>query len=106
MGSMRRTRSVHISAGQAPCEQGEPLVRSIGCPRPDRSLAARGVSMNMQAISWTRGRAGRYAATALGATVLALSVLAPAAAQAAAPKTLYVSQGGLDSGTCTLASPC
>ena len=62
--------------------------------------------MNMQAISWTRGRAGRYAATALGATVLALSVLAPAAAQAAAPKTLYVSQGGLDSGTCTLASPC
>ena len=33
-------------------------------------------------------------------------VLVPAAAQAAAPTTLYVSQGGLDSGTCTSASPC
>jgi hypothetical protein len=38
--------------------------------------------------------------------VLALSAFAPAAAQAAAPTTLYVSQGGLDSGTCTSASPC
>jgi hypothetical protein len=62
--------------------------------------------MNMQAFSWTRGRAGRYAATALGAVVLALGVLAPVAAQAAAPKTLFVSQGGLDSGTCPSASPC
>jgi hypothetical protein len=62
--------------------------------------------MNTQAFSWTRGRAGRYAATALGALVLALGVLAPVAAQAAAPKTLYVSQGGLDSGSCPSASPC
>ena len=63
--------------------------------------------MNTHAVSWTHGRAGRYAATALGAgVVLALGVFAPAAAQAAAPKTLYVSQGGLDSGTCTSASPC
>ena len=63
--------------------------------------------MNTQAVSWTRERAGRYAATALGAVaVLAFGVFAPAAAQAAAPTTSYVSQGGLDSGTCTSASPC
>jgi Bacterial Ig-like domain (group 3) len=62
--------------------------------------------MNTQAVS-LRVRAGRYAAIALGAgVVLALGVFAPAAAQAAAPKTLFVSQGGLDSGTCTSASPC
>jgi hypothetical protein len=50
----------------------------------------------------------RYAATALGmgAVVLAFGAFAPAAAQAAAPTTLFVSQGGLDSGTCTSASPC
>jgi Bacterial Ig-like domain (group 3)/Right handed beta helix region len=62
--------------------------------------------MNMQAVSWIRGRPGRYAATTLGAMVLALGAVAPAAAQAAAPTTLYVSQGGLDSGTCTSANPC
>ena len=63
--------------------------------------------MNMRAGFWARMRAGRYAATALGAgAVLAFGVLGPAAAQAAAPTTLYVSQGGLDSGTCTSASPC
>src|SRR5215472_14257592 len=71
MGSIRRTRSVHIRAGEV-----------------------------------SRGRAAWYAATALGAVVLALGAFSPAAAQAAAPKTLYVSQGGLDSGTCTSASPC
>jgi len=62
--------------------------------------------MNMHAVCWVRGRAGRYAATALGAGVLAASAFAPAAAQAAAPTTLYVSQGGLDPGPCTSASPC
>jgi hypothetical protein len=62
--------------------------------------------MNMHAFPWTRGGAGRYVATALGAVGLALGAFAPVAAQAAAPKTLYVSQGGLDSGTCTSASPC
>jgi predicted outer membrane repeat protein len=63
--------------------------------------------MNTQAVSSTRGRAGRYAAAALGAgAVLALGAFAPAAAQAAAPATLYVSQGGLDSGICTSANPC
>ena len=63
--------------------------------------------MNTPTVSWTRGRAGRYAATALGAAaMLALGAVTPAAAQAAAPATLYVSQGGLDSGTCTSASPC
>jgi len=62
--------------------------------------------MNTQAGSCMRGRAGKYAATALGAAVLALGAFAPAPAQAAAPTTLYVSQGGLDSGTCPLASPC
>ncbi len=62
--------------------------------------------MNTRAFSWMRGRTGRYAATALGAAVLALGAFAPAAAQAAAPPALYVSQGGLDSGTCTSASPC
>ena len=35
-----------------------------------------------------------------------MAIFAPVAAQAAAPTTLYVSQGGLDSGTCTSASPC
>jgi hypothetical protein len=51
---------------------------------------------------------GRYAGTTLAATAvaLALGAFAPAAAQAAAPKTLFVSQGGLDSGTCTSANPC
>jgi hypothetical protein len=62
---------------------------------------------NTQAGSWTRGRAGRYATTAAGTVaVLAFGVFAAAAAQAAAPTTLYVSQGGFDSGTCTSASPC
>jgi hypothetical protein len=37
--------------------------------------------------------------------VLAFGAFAPAA-QAAAPTTLYVSQGGLNSGTCTSARPC
>jgi len=64
-------------------------------------------TQNTHAGSWTRGRAGRYAATAAGTVaVLAFGVFAAAAAQAAAPTTLYVSQGGLDSGTCTSASPC
>ena len=63
--------------------------------------------MNTQPVSWTRRRAGRYAATALGAAaVLAFGALGPVATQAAAAATLYVSQGGLDSGTCTSASPC
>jgi hypothetical protein len=62
--------------------------------------------MNKKAFSRMPARAGRYAATVLGAAVLAFGAFAPAAAQAAAPKTLYVSQGGLDSGTCTSASPC
>ena len=63
--------------------------------------------MNTPTASWTRGRAGRYAATALAvAAMLAFGAVTPAAAQAAAPATLYVSQGGLDSGTCTSASPC
>jgi hypothetical protein len=54
------------------------------------------------------GSMKRYAATALGtgAVVLAFGAFAPAAAQAAAPATLFVAQGGLDSGTCTSASPC
>src|ERR1700722_12785678 len=61
----------------------------------------------MGSMRRTRGPAGRCSATALGAlAALALGVLVPAAAQAAAPKTLFVSQGGLDSGTCTSASPC
>src|ERR1700722_1345096 len=61
----------------------------------------------MGSMRRTRGPAGRCSATALGAlAALALGVLVPAAAQAAAPTTLYVSQGGLDSGTCTSASPC
>ena len=62
--------------------------------------------MNMLAISCLRGRAARNAAIALGAVGLALGALAPVAVQAATPATLYVSQGGLDSGTCTSASPC
>jgi hypothetical protein len=38
--------------------------------------------------------------------VLALGAFAPAAAQAAAPTTLYVWQGGNDIGTCPSTSPC
>jgi hypothetical protein len=73
-------------------------------------------SMNTQAGARTRRRAGRHAVTALGASgVLAFGLFAPAtahAAQAAHPArtaaagTLYVAQGGLDSGSCPLASPC
>jgi hypothetical protein len=63
--------------------------------------------MNTQAVSLTRGRTGRYAAAALAAVVaLVLGAFVPAAAQAAAAKTVYVSQGGLNKGTCTSASPC
>jgi hypothetical protein len=52
--------------------------------------------------------AGLCAATVLG-IMAALAVPAfgaSAPAQAATATTLYVSQGGLDSGTCTAASPC
>jgi Bacterial Ig-like domain (group 3) len=63
--------------------------------------------VHTQAVSWMRGRAGRYAATALGGVaVLAFGTFAPVAAQAAAPTTLYVSAGGSNTGTCTSASPC
>jgi hypothetical protein len=62
--------------------------------------------MIKQAFFWMRGRAGRYAAAALGAGALAVGAFAPATAQAAAATILYVSQGGLDSGTCTSANPC
>src|SRR5262249_16920195 len=62
--------------------------------------------MNTQAFSWMRGRAGRYAATALGALVLALGAVASATAQTATATTLYVSQGGSDSASCTSANPC
>ena len=63
--------------------------------------------MTTHAFSWLRGRAARYAVAALAAVaVLAFGAFAPAAAQAAAPATLYVSQGGLDSGICPLANPC
>ena len=59
-------------------------------------------------VSWMRARAGRYAAPALGAVAVAvaLGAFAPVAAQAATPATLYVSQGGVDGGACTSASPC
>src|SRR6516225_4905226 len=83
-----------------------PLVVSVACLDQGGHWQQRGDFMKTQAVCWMRGRAGRYAATALGAGVLAAGAFAPAAAQAAAPKTLYVSQGGLDSGTCTSASPC
>ncbi|HEY3952572.1 MAG TPA: right-handed parallel beta-helix repeat-containing protein [Streptosporangiaceae bacterium] len=64
-------------------------------------------SVNTQAGARARRRAGRHAVTALGASaVLAFGLFAPAAAQAATAGTLYVSQGGLDSGSCPVASPC
>jgi Big-like domain-containing protein/parallel beta helix pectate lyase-like protein len=87
MGSIRRTHSEHLSTAEVPRGQREALAVSGGC---------------------LGGPARRYVATALGAlAALALGVLVPAAAQAAVPTTLYVSQGGLDSGTCTSsASPC
>jgi hypothetical protein len=106
MGSIRTTRSVHTSAAEVPRGRASGSGRRLPLTRP--ATSSRGGSRNTQAVSWTHGRAGRYAATALAATtVLALGVFAPAAAQAAATsKTLYVSQGGLDSGACTSASPC
>ena len=65
------------------------------------------VFMNIRAVSRRRGWARRSAATAIGAmTVLLGGALAPIPAQASAPKTLYVSQGGLNSGTCKRTSPC
>lgn len=52
--------------------------------------------MNMQAVSWTRGRAARYMPTALAAgVVLALGVFAPAAAQAAQAAAPASASGGL-----------
>jgi hypothetical protein len=64
-------------------------------------------SMNTQAGARTRSRAGRHAVTALGVSaVLAFGLFAPATARAATAGTLYVAQGGLDSGSCPLASPC
>jgi hypothetical protein len=107
MGWMRRTRSEHLVTAEVPRGQREALAVSAGCPGRSVGGHQRRVRSNVQAVSWTRGPAGRYAATALGAlAALALGVFVPAAAQAAAPATLYVSQGGLDSGTCTSASPC
>ncbi len=47
------------------------------------------------------------AAASLGATaLLAFGVLPSAVAQAAAPTTLYVAQGGVNSGSCPATSPC
>lgn len=62
--------------------------------------------MQTWVVPWARGRAGRYAAAALGAVAVAAGAFPAAAAHAATPATLYVSQGGLDSGACPLASPC
>jgi hypothetical protein len=76
------------------------MLRHLG-----RDSEPKGDFVSTQAFSRMCGRAARYMATALGAA-LAVGAFVPAAAQAAAPTTLYVSQGGLDSGTCTSASPC
>lgn len=55
----------------------------------------------------SRQRTGRYSVAALGAlAALAFGAFTPATAQVAAPTTLFVSQGGLDSGTCPSTSPC
>jgi Bacterial Ig-like domain (group 3) len=59
-----------------------------------------------QTVSRTRWWVGRLVAIALGAVVVAFGAFALADAQAATPTTLFVSQGGLDSGTCTSTSPC
>src|SRR3984885_10738729 len=106
MGSMRRTRSEYLSTAEVPPGQCEALAVSAGCLGRSAAGNRRRVRSDVRAVSWTRGPAGRYAATALGALAALACVLVPAAAQAAAPTTLYVSQGGLDSGTCTSASPC
>ena len=64
MGSIRRTHSEHLSTAEVPRGQREALAVSGGC---------------------LGGPARRYVATALGAlAALALGVLVPAAAQAAA----------------------
>lgn len=90
MDSMRRIRSEHTGAGQALPAQGGPLVVS-GRRGQIGHVRHRGVSMAIHAFSCPRGRGrrARYAAAALGAVaVLAFGAFAPAAAQAATPKTL------------------
>jgi hypothetical protein len=64
--------------------------------------------MNAPTVSRTRRRAGRSVAVALVGAVAALGfgVSTTVGAQAATPTTLYVSQTGLNSGTCTSGSPC
>ena len=88
MGSMRRIRPVHTGAGQALPGQGGPLVVPAGRRDQTGHLRQRGLSMAIHAFSCLRGRAAGYAAAALGAVaVLAFGAFAPAAAQAATPKT-------------------
>lgn len=106
MGSMRRIRSVHIFAGEAPRGQCPPVVCQSAAVTRSVTGSQRGVSVNTHAFSWMRGRAALYAAAALGAGVLALGAFAPAAAQTATATTLYVSQGGSDTAPCTSSSPC
>ena len=60
--------------------------------------------MSSQALCWTRRRLGRFAAITAGMT--AFVAFAGVDVQAATATTLYVSQGGVDSGTCTSTSPC
>jgi hypothetical protein len=61
--------------------------------------------MRSMRSSWrAAGTLALITTTLTGAALL--GAFPPVAAQAAAATTLYVSQGGLDSGTCTSASPC
>ncbi len=62
--------------------------------------------MNTHSHLWPTARGRRYGAISLAAAALALGALVPAAVQADAASVLYVSQGGLDHGSCTAASPC
>ena len=108
MRSMRPIRSVRISANEALRDSARLWQDQPAAWTRSVTGSQTGAPMNNLAIARVRGRAGRYAATAMGAgaMLLAIGALAPTAAQAAAPTTLFVSQGGLDSGTCTAASPC
>lgn len=64
------------------------------------------------AFTWKRGGFRRSlpfgvaSLAVIGVVALTLGALTTVDAQAAAPKTLYVSQTGLDSGKCTSTSPC
>lgn len=73
-----------------------------------KSNVVGGISPGTQGIARKRSSPGwtSLAVVLAGVTSLTLSALTTVDAQAATPNALYVSQTGLDSGTCTAKAPC